>query len=297
MKNPEKLFILPFDHRSYFLKKSGVIDRDPTTEEKEVVTNYKKIIYQAFKKSLEFGIPESESAILVDDIYGKEILVDAKKSGFITIQTTEISGLDYFAFEHGDDAENFLVEIQPNYAKALVRLDPRNNSEGEQTSITNLKKLHEICKKNNIGFLIEPLFFPNDADNEKFGDDKRAFDEQVRPELVKQLMDILYAEGIRPDIWKIEGFSQPENYQAVADHLKTYCNTARIVVLGRNETPEFVAKWITAGKNIPEVIGFAVGRTVFDSVLDDNRAGKISEGEAIEQIAENFYRYYKLFTE
>mgnify|MGYP000944991894 CR=1 FL=1 len=297
MRNPEKLFILPFDHRSYFLKKLGIIDRNPTIEEIALVTNYKKIIYQAFKKSLELGITKEYSAILVDDIYGKDILQDAKKNGYTTIQTTEISGLDYFAFEHGDNAEQCLVEIMPSYAKALVRLDPRNNTESEQTSISNLKKLYEICKNNNIGFLIEPLFFPNDTDIEKFEDNKRAFDEQVRPILVKQLMDTLYTEDIRPDIWKIEGFSQSENYQAVADHLKTYCTTARIVILGRNETPEFVAKWITAGKNIPEVIGFAVGRTIFDSVLDENKAGIISEEEAVEEIAQNFYHYYQLFTE
>lgn len=297
MQNPNKLFILPFDHRSYFLKKLGVVDRDPTSEEIELVTGFKKTIYQAFQHSLTLGIPKESSAILVDDIYGKEILLDAKSSDIMTIQTTEISGLDYFAFEHGDNAEQFLTEVMPKYAKALVRLDPRNNTESEQTSINNLITLHEICKKNNIGLLIEPLFFPNDADIEKYGNDKRTFDEQVRPNLVKQLMDILYAQGIRPDIWKIEGFSQPENYQTVAEHLKKYCNTARIVILGRNETPEFVAKWITAGKNIPEVIGFAVGRTVFDSVLDDNKAGNISESEAIEQIAQNFYHYYKLFTE
>jgi 5-dehydro-2-deoxygluconokinase len=297
MQNPDKLFILPFDHRSYFLKKLGVVDRDPTSEEIELVTGFKKTIYQAFQHSLTLGIPKESSAILVDDIYGKEILLDAKSSDIMTIQTTEISGLDYFAFEHGDNAEQFLTEVMPKYAKALVRLDPRNNSETEQTSIANLKKLHEICKKNSIGFLIEPLFFPNDADNEKFGDDKRAFDEQVRPNLVKQLMDILYAKGIRPDIWKIEGFSRPENYQTVAEHLKKYCNTARIVILGRNETPEFVAKWITAGKNIPEVIGFAVGRTVFDTELTEQQSGKITEQEAIKKIAENFYHYYKLFVE
>jgi myo-inositol catabolism protein IolC len=297
MKKPEKLFILPFDHRSYFLKKSGVIDREPTDAEKDLVRNNKKLIYQAFQKSLELGIPKESAAILVDDIYGKEILIDAKQNGYTTIQTTEISGLDYFAFEHGDDAENFLVAIMPHYAKALVRLDPRNNTVTEQTSITNLKKLNDICKKNNIGFLIEPLFFPNADDVAKFGDDKRLFDEQVRPVLVQQLMDILYAENIRPDIWKIEGFSQSENYQSVADHLLTFDPDARIVVLGRNETPEFVAKWITAGKSVPSVIGFAVGRTVFDAVLDDHQSGTISESQAVEKIAQNFYHYYQLFME
>ncbi len=297
MKVPEKLFILPFDHRSYFLKKSGVIDREPTENEKELVRKNKKIIYQAFQKSLELGIPRDSAAILVDDIYGKEILLDAKNNGYTAIQTTEISGLDYFAFEHGEHAEQFLVEVMPNYAKALVRLDPRNNTETEQTSLANLKKLNEICKKNNIGFLIEPLFFPNTSDKETFGDDKRAFDEQMRPKLVQQLMDILYAENIRPDIWKIEGFSQSENYQSVADHLTTFDPDARIVILGRNETPEFVAKWITAGKTVSTVIGFAVGRTVFDAVLDEQQSGLISEAQAIEKIAGNFYHYYKLFVE
>jgi len=295
MNIPEKLFILPFDHRSYFFKKIGAVDREPSDTEKQLVKTYKHIVYQGFLKSIDLGLPIASAGILVDDVYGKEILHDAKNRGITIIQTTEISGLEYFDFEHGNQAENFLIEIMPNYAKALVRLDPRNTTDIEQTSITNLKKLNDICKKNSIGFLIEPLFFPNESDKKIFGDDKRAFDEKVRPVLVQQLMDILYTKDIKPDIWKIEGFSQPENYLSVTKHLDKYDSQARIIILGRNETPEFVEKWINAGKNVSGVIGFAVGRTIFDNALDDYQSGKSTLDQTTTIIANNFYHYYQLF--
>lgn len=295
MKTPEQLFVLPFDHRSYFLKKIGIIDREPTDSDKSLVTDLKHIVYEGFQKALTLGIPKEFAAILVDDIYGTDILKDAKSKGIIVIQTTEISGKDYFEFEHGEDAEKFLTNIAPNYAKALVRFDPRKKTTDEQTSLINLKKLNDVCLKNNIGFLIEPLVMPTDADITACGD-KHGFDEQLRADLTIQMITLMHDFGIDPDIWKIEGFIHPENYQKISDHLQIIKPSAKIIILGRGETDDYVEKWINAGKNISGVIGFAVGRTIFDTALDKYRAGSFSKDQAVDTIAQNFFKYYQLFT-
>ena len=58
--------------------------------------------------------------------------------------------------------------------------------------------------------------------------------------------------------------------------------------MGRGEDKEQVKKWLSESSNIKEIIGFAIGRTVFASALKDYVRGKISKEEAIELIAENF---------
>ena len=296
MKAPEKLFILPFDHRSYFLKKIGITDRQPTESEQGLVTNLKQVIYQGFQKAIALGIPQESAGILVDDIYGASILRDAKSKGITIIQTTEISGKDCFEFEHGDDAEKFLIAVQPNYAKALVRFDPRKNTHDEEVSIANLKKLNDMCIKNNIGFLIEPLIMPTDADIAQYGD-KHEFDESLRPSLLLQMINLFHQHGIDPDIWKIEGFIHSENYLKVSEQLQSIKPSARIIILGRGETDDYVAQWINAGKHVENVIGFAVGRTIFDTALDNYRAGSMSIDQASDMIAKNFFHFYQLFIE
>src|SRR3972149_10200399 len=101
------LFILPFDHRSSFLKKmfappAGGAGREPTDEEIGKIKKAKEIIYQGFKRSLSQGLPRESSAILVDEQFGGELLRDAHENGFAIILTTEKSGKTEFDFEYGE---------------------------------------------------------------------------------------------------------------------------------------------------------------------------------------------------
>ena len=68
-----ELFILPFDHRGSFMKIVGA-SSPPTEADIAKAREYKKIIFDAFKKSVAGGVPKDKAGVLVDEWLGAEIL-------------------------------------------------------------------------------------------------------------------------------------------------------------------------------------------------------------------------------
>ena len=50
-----KLFVLPFDHRASFSEKMLGFTGDLTDAQKQTITDYKTIIYEAIDKAIELG--------------------------------------------------------------------------------------------------------------------------------------------------------------------------------------------------------------------------------------------------
>lgn len=284
MKN---LFVLPFDHRANFAQKLLGFPENPSPEEKEIVTNYKKIIYDAIWLAIEKGIPKEETAVLVDEVYGAEILKDAKEKGLVTMQTVEKSGKDEFEFEYGEEFGEHLLTIMPAYAKALVRYDIQKDNSAQ---LSRLKRLSDFCITNDIKLLIEPLMH--------LKGDQSDFDHNQRYKDLILMIKEMQVAGIEPDIWKIEGLYEKYQYEEVVRQARNIRAREQvgIIVLGRNETKEHVIKWIEAGRDVEGVVGFAVGRTIFWHPLMQYKEGRISREEAVALIAEDYIGYWKVFS-
>ncbi len=280
------LFVLPFDHRAGFAQKMLGFGEILTLDEKRIVTSYKQIIYEAIFKAIDMGIAKEHSAVLVDEVYGLDILKDAKEKGLITMQTIERSGQDFFDFEY-EDWKDHLTNIMPSFAKALVRYDvSADNSE----QLGRLKKLSDFCIEKKIGLLIEPLMQNKNYEKEVYDNEYRCLDLN---KMILEMQDF----GIEANIWKIEGLYKKEQYVEV---VKTARNTKErndvgIIILGRNESKEHVNQWIVAGRDVDGVVGFAVGRTIFWEPLMKYKNAEISRGMAVEAIASDYFEYYKLF--
>lgn len=293
------LYILPFDHRSTFIKGMfGVSGRKTTPEEIEKVKEAKRVIYSAFKKAISLGVPSIGAAILVDGQYGSEILIDANKKGYTTILTTEKSGQEIFDFEYGEDFKIHIKKIKPTFAKALVRYNPEGNKEENKVQLERLKKLSDFCYSNFYKLLVEPLIPATEEELAITHGDKGRYDLEIRPELVVRMIKEFQDAGVEVDAWKIEGLSAPLEYQHVVHQARSNGRDAvGVVILGRGESKEKVVEWIKAGRNISGVIGFAVGRTIFWQPLMDLKSGKIDEEAAIDQIAQNYIYFYELFVD
>jgi 5-dehydro-2-deoxygluconokinase len=265
------LFILPFDHRSSFAKLFGFINQNLTPEEKESIVKAKEIIYEAFKKTIEQGIPKDEAAILVDEEYGDKIIQDAISQNYNVILTTEKSGREEFSFEYGDDFAKHIEKYKPAIVKALVRY---NTGAGQ----TKLKLLSDYCHKNGYKFLVEVLT-----------------KNKTEIEAVNAIKEFQSA-GVEPDIWKLEGMETEKEYQdIVAQAQNEGRQDVKIVILGRGEIQENVEKWIKIGAKVKGIIGFAIGRTIFRNPLTEYINGKIEKNQAIEIISNNFLHFYNLF--
>jgi len=287
----KKLYILPFDHRATFA--TGLFGfKEPLTKaQHNKVKEAKEMIWQAFmvvQRRLKSALPEGTFGILVDEEFGSEILRSAKKLGAVTILTTEKSGQQVFDFEYGTKFGTHILKFKPNYAKVLVRYNPVNKKDN-LVQLKRLKKINDFCRQKRIGFLFELLVPCEPAQLKKYG---KSYDLKARPALTCQAIKEIRAFGVKPNIWKLEAMYKPSDWQKI---IKLIGEDEKIIVLGRAGSKELVSQWLKTAAKFKEIIGFAVGRTIFFPPLEKFRAKKISKNEAMKQIANNFQYFINLW--
>lgn len=295
----KSLYILPFDHRATFAQK--VFNKnsiaDLTSEEHQLITEYKKIVYEGFKKAAQNTVPKESAAILIDEEFGDEILKDAKENGFLTILTTEKSGQDEFEFQYGGDFPAHIEKYNPQFVKVLIKYNPEDAQDLKTRQLEKLKIVSDFCQVKGFKFLLEVLVIATKNQQEKSGGSKEQFDKLLRPGLTVELIKELQAAGVEPDVWKLEGFDSKEDYNEIIRTARDNGrNNVGFVILGRGENEEKVDEWLKIGKDVVGVIGFAVGRTVFWQAILDFRSSTKTREEAVTQISENFTNFYKIFT-
>lgn len=291
------LFILPFDHRGSFLKGMfGIEGRDVTPEETKKVKHLKQIIYKGFEKAIASSIPQDSAAILIDEQFGSEILLDAKEKGLMTLLTTEKSGTDYFELERPSSLAEEVKRYKPAFLKALVRYNPEGDPAANKKSLDGLSELTILAYKNVVRLLIEPLIPATEEQLARVGGDKARYDSEIRPLLTVAMIKQLQEAGVDPDVWKIEGMDSARDYEKTVKQARfSGRDSVGTVVLGRGAGQSVVEKWISVGGGVNGVTGFAVGRTIFWEPLENYNNGKITEKEAADMISEKYIFFYNTF--
>lgn len=293
----KKIFVLPFDHRISFLKKMFGISGELSSEDLAKGIEFKKIIYKGFVKAAEQRmVPREQAAILVDEQFGDEVIRDATEKGFIVCIPVEKSGQDEFDFEYGSDFEKHIEKYKPKIVKALVRYNPAGDEDMNARQRQRLKKVSDYCKKNGYMFMIEPLIPPTLDQLEVAEHNQSSYDNEIRPKLTVTMIAELQDAGVEPDIWKIEGFENPDDYKKAVEQIKFEGREhSSAIILGRGADDEQVETWLMAGAGTNGVIGFAVGRTIFWKALEDFKNGIKNEEEASAEIANRFGHFYDVF--
>jgi len=291
------LFIMAFDHRASFAKNVLGLEGELTAEQTEAVRDYKYLIYQGLLKAISQGIPKEQAAVLVDEYSGDKVLKEAKQQGLTVILTTEQSGKNEFMFEYGTDFGTHIEKYAPTFTKALVRYNPDGDMAGNNRSLEQLKVLSDYSHAKGLKFLIEPLIPATAVQLAQVGEDKHRYDLELRPDLTVRMIKEMQSAGVDPDIWKIEGMDETVSYEEVVAQARSGGRAnVSCVILGRGESAAGVEKWINAGKSVPGIVGFAIGRTIFSDALTELRQGKINRDQAIAKICENYTHFYKTFT-
>ncbi len=290
------LYVMAFDHRASFVKKLFGWEGELTSEQTQKVSEFKHVIYEGLLKAIEQGASKEASAILADEQFGTKVHQDAKIKGITTILTIEKSGQDEFDFEYGEQFGEHILKFQPTFTKALIRYNPEGDKELNVRQGERLKKAWEFCHTNSIKFLIEPLVPATKEQLESVGGDQKRYDDEVRPGLVVRMIKELQDFGVEVDVWKIEGLNKSEDYEAVVKQARANGrDNVGVVVLGRGEGKEGVERWLKAGKSVPGVTGFAIGRTIFWEPLTALKDEKISREDAVMAICENYMYFYNIF--
>jgi 5-dehydro-2-deoxygluconokinase len=290
------LYVLPFDHRATFSKNMFGWQGPLSPEQTAQIASVKQVIYDAFKAAVGGGVPKERAGILVDEQFGAAILHDARQQGFITSCPAEKSGQNEFHFEYGEEFAQHIEQFEPTFCKVLVRYNPEGDKEMNRRQAARLKQLSDFLHKSNRLYMFELLVPAEPAQLQRLGNDKKAYDLQLRPALMVQAIHELQDAGVEADVWKIEGIERKEDCQkVVAAARRGGRDKVGCIVLGRGEDDRKVRQWLTTAAAVPGFIGFAVGRTVFWDPLVHYRSNKFTREAAIAKIAASYHEWVDLF--
>jgi myo-inositol catabolism protein IolC len=99
-------------------------------------------------------------------------------------------------------------------------------------------------------------------------------------------------EKVKVSVWKLEGFSKKQWENVI----KSTNKGSKIVLLGRGEDKSKVSKWMRDASGYKEIIGFAIGRTIFLEPLKEYQNNKSTKEETIKKISDNFNYFINLWT-
>jgi len=291
-----ELLILAFDHRSSFKGKLfGIKDRQPTSQEKRQIEDYKKMVFEGFTLALEKNVPKEIAGLLVDEEFGAGILREAKRRGLTFAMPVEKSGQAEFDFEYGENYNRHIEEFDPTFVKVLVRFNPAGDATLNERQLQRLRILSDYLQQTKKPFLFELIVPATPQQLSELGELKEAYDEVLRPRLMVESMKAIQAAGVEPLVWKLEGVHNSESAKAVVEQAWKNGRKTGVITLGRGASKEQVQKWLKVGAKTPGIMGFAVGRTIFWQPLVDHKTGKISRNEAIERIAQNYSDFSNLW--
>jgi glucose-6-phosphate isomerase len=291
------LYILPFDHRGSFELKMFGWHEPLTAAQTEEIAAAKQVIYDGFKAAIDAGVPKEKAGILVDEQFGAAILRDASANGFTTACPAEKSGQEEFEFQYGEDFARHIETFNPTFCKVLVRYNTEGDQALNQRQAARLRRLSDYVKsKGRSRMLFELLVPPEKKQLDRFKGDKKAYDVELRPKLMVEVIEQLQAAGVEPDLWKIEGLdSRDDCEKIVAAARRGGRNKVSCIILGRGADDKKVHEWLEVASSVPGFIGFAVGRTTFWEPVVDWRAGKLTREAAVVEVARRYQEFVGTF--
>ena len=261
-----QLMALAIDHRSQLEEIAG-----PGGLEK--IPAFKRLAVEA---AVEVAGGRPGFGMLLDDKYGREALFLAgKQRDFWIGRPVELPGSRPLRFEFSQDLGSRLVEWPVDHCvKVLCFYHPDDPEELKSAQTEKLRAAYDAARKVGRELLIEIIAGKAGA---------------LGPDTVSRALEELYAKGLKPDWWKLEPQASPEAWarvDAVIARHDPFCRG--VVLLGLDAPAETLAEGFRAARRAQTVKGFAVGRTIFADAARAWFAGRISDDEAVSDMARRF---------
>jgi myo-inositol catabolism protein IolC len=284
------LFIFAMDQRASLLKDTyGRAEGVPEDEDDaEQVRDGKLLVYRGLLRAVAGGAARERTGVLVDEEFGADVARLAKEAGLKLAMPLEKSGQDWFELQYGDDWLAHVDAFDPDYVKVLVRDNPAFDPDERQQQAERLAGIAGVLHEHNRVFLVE-LLVPGTDEQKSSVDD---YDNDLRPDLMVQVIEYLQDAGLEADVWKIEGVNKREDAERIAAATRRNGrDDVKCILLGRDAPQEQLDHWLRVAAPVKGFVGFAIGRSNWEQALDDVvKKGLPAEGaEAI--IAAN-YRHY-----
>ena len=291
------LYILPFDHRGSFQKRMFGWNSPLNEAKTAAIAAAKRVIYDGFNAALSTGVLKEKAGILVDEQFGAGVLRDAAAAGIATACSAEKSGQDEFDFEYGENFPRHIEDFGPSFCKVLVRYNPEGDRALNRRQAARLKRLSDyLAAKNRSRLMFELLVPAERAQLDRLNGDRKAYDRELRPQLMIHAIEELQATGVDPDVWKIEGLDRREDCERIVTAARAGGrDRVGCIILGRGEDDAKVREWLATAARVAGLIGFAVGRTVFWDPVADWRAKKVTREAAVGEIARRYRQFVEVY--
>jgi len=217
----------------------------------------------------------------IDEEFGSSIIREARRLHIPFSVALEKSGGVGFDLAYGASYKEHLRRLKPPFAKALVHYQHGMGALPKEC-LTRLKEAVDYCRRNQIATVIEIALSPS---KEMVSPEAlHAFDQFTRPRLTVSLIREITRAGIIPTIWKLE----PQPSQVAWKKIIRVVNQIPIVVLGAGKSMAEVEQGFSLVARFSELIGFAVGRTIFQDILIRYRQKRVSRTQAAQKISNHF---------
>ncbi|PZQ90537.1 MAG: hypothetical protein DI534_04855 [Leifsonia xyli] len=283
--------ILAFDHRAEFSR--SVFDRDPEQlppQEFAMLSRAKSLVFEGFLAALP-RLGRVRGGILADEEFGGAVLDRSQERDYLLAVPVERADQRIFEFDYGDDFLEHITRYSPDYAKALVRLSINDEAESIDLQLARLRRLADALASVDIGFMFELIVRPSGRELQRVDRDPRRFEDELRPETVRETMRLVQEAGIAVDVWKLQGIATQHDADAIAQQARSANPDAICIVLGAAADPGRVDDWLDVAASTHGFAGFAFGRNIWREVLRRWSVGAADSAEVIERVAQGYLDY------
>ncbi|TPK13333.1 5-dehydro-2-deoxygluconokinase [Mesorhizobium sp. B2-5-7] len=214
--------------------------------------------------------------MLIDEKHGREAMFEFARHPFAWLgRPVELPGSRPLRFEFSQDIGSQLTEWPVDHCiKCLCFYHPDDPAELKEEQQQKLRALFEAARKVGRELLIEIIAGKHGK-----------LDDTTIPRALEEL----YALGIKPDWWKLEPQASSGAWAKIEAVILKHDPWCRgIVLLGLEAPQDELEAAFAATANAPIVKGFAVGRTIFVHAAEQWLAGRMSDDEAVADMASRF---------
>ena len=291
----DPLLILAMDHRESFGRTLfGVRADHPDAGQRAAMTAAKRLIYAGLARA-RTQLPCGRAGVLVDERYGQPVIDAARADGVVLALPVEHSGRDWFELEWGQRWLEHVSSNRPDFAKVLVRDNPAFPPERRDRQLRALREVSDALSGLRTPLLYELLVPATGAQLAAAGGTD-AYDRDLRPDLVTQVIADNQAAGVEPAIWKIEGLESAAAARAVVAQIRAGGrDRVDAIVLGRDAPAARLDHWLAVAAPVDGFVGFAIGRSIWEEPIADHNRGSAGEEETIDRIAGRYLGFARRY--
>jgi 5-dehydro-2-deoxygluconokinase len=277
------LAVLAFDHRAQFeeLAARHGAPAERIGRFKQLVMHAAERGYAAMREQAP-GTRLPAAGVIVDGLYGSDVLAHVTGSGWWIGRPVERPGSRPLVFEDGINV-GLALRSWPTeqVVQCLLAHHPDDTAALQQQQLAQVRALAQACHATGHELLLE-LIPPRDL-----GADASS---------VARGMAQVYAAGVRPDWWKLAAPDDARGWQAISAVIQQHDPHCRgVLLLGLEASEERLRQGFEVAAEQRLCKGFAVGRSIFADAAAAWFAGTLDDAGVIDDVATRYQRLIKLW--